>query len=195
MYTSDLECVIQSSNLTRSTISSVTFNFLGICPQKIPSIKNEITIIKGVEMESVKPVNEAPLRKARLLGIVYLVFAIVLPFIILLIPESELPVSTGPIEVFSWLMILLMPIEILLIYVSYRFFRKRSELGNIMGPAALMYVLSLAPSIYAFIIGFIGSALRLIAIPMGLTVSLVGFWLIWMFLSNLWENIQVSENR
>jgi hypothetical protein len=51
-------------------------------------------------MESVKPVNEAPLRKARLLGIVYLATAIVLPFVILLIPESELPVSTGPIEVF-----------------------------------------------------------------------------------------------
>ena len=146
-------------------------------------------------MESVRPSGEALIRKARLLGIVYIAFAIVLPFIILLIPESELPVSTGPIEVFSWLMILLMPIELLLIYVSYRFFRKRSELGSIMGPAALMYVFALAPSIYAFIIGFIGSALRLIAIPMGLTVSLVGFWLAWMFLSNLWENIQVSENR
>jgi hypothetical protein len=146
-------------------------------------------------MESVKPDNEAPLRKARLLGIVYLVSAIVLPLIILLIPESELPVSTGPIEVFSWLMILLMPIEILLIYASYRYFRKRSELGNIVGPAALMYVLAIAPSIYAFIIGFIGSALRFIAIPLGLTVSLVGFWLTWMFLTNLWENIQVTENR
>jgi hypothetical protein len=146
-------------------------------------------------MEPVKPDNEAPLRKARLLGIVYLASAIVLPFIILLIPESELPVSTGPIEVFSWLMILLMPIEILFIYVSYRFFRKRSELGNIVGPAALMYVLAIAPSIYAFIIGFIGSVLRLVAIPLGLTFSLVGFLLSSMFVSNLWENIQVSENR
>jgi hypothetical protein len=145
-------------------------------------------------MESVKPVNEAPLRKARLLGIVYLVFAIVLPFIILLIPESELPVSTGPSEVFSWVMILLMPIELLLIYVFYRFFRKRSELDNIMGPAILMYVLAIAPSIYAFIIGFIGSALRLIAIPLGLTFSLVGFLLASMFVSTLWDTITSSNH-
>jgi hypothetical protein len=145
-------------------------------------------------MESVKPVNEAPLRKARLLGIVYSVFAIVLPFIILLIPESELPVSTGPSEVFSWVMILLMPIELLLIYVFYRFFRNRSKLDNIMGPAILMYVLAIAPSIYAFIIGFIGSALRLIAIPLGLTFSLVGFLLASMFLSTLWDTITSSNH-
>ncbi|MBY8998699.1 MAG: hypothetical protein KGD60_13295 [Candidatus Thorarchaeota archaeon] len=141
-----------------------------------------------------KPDSESSLRKAKLMGIVYLAFAIVLPFIILLIPESELPVSTGPIEVFSWLMILLMPIEILLIYVSYRFFRKRSELDNIVGPAVLMYVLALAPSVYAFIIGFIGSSLSLIAIPLGLTFSLVGFWLAWMFVSNLWDTTTSSNH-
>ena len=145
-------------------------------------------------MDSVKPDSESSLRKAKLMGIVYLAFAIVLPFIILLIPESELPVSTGPIEVFSWLMILLMPIEILLIYVSYRFFRKRSELDNIVGPAVLMYVLALAPSVYAFIIGFIGSSLSLIAIPLGLTFSLVGFWLAWMFVSNLWDTTTSSNH-
>ncbi|MHA2150337.1 MAG: hypothetical protein ACXAAN_16995 [Candidatus Thorarchaeota archaeon] len=145
-------------------------------------------------MESVKPSGESIIRKARLLGIVYLVCAIVIPFVILLIPESELPVSTGPSEVFSWLLILLMPIEILLIFVFYRHFRKKPELDSIMGPAALMYVLAVAPSVYAFIIGFIGSVLRLIAIPLGLMFSLVGFWLSWMFLSNLWENNHVSDN-
>jgi hypothetical protein len=87
-----------------------------------------------------------------------------------------------------------MPIEILLIYVTYRFFRKRSELGNIMGPAALMYVLALAPSIYAFIIGFIGLALRLIAIPLGLTFSLAGFLLASMFVSTLWDTITSSNH-
>ena len=144
-------------------------------------------------MDSVKPDSKSSLRRARLLGIVFLAYSIVLPFIVLLIPESELPVSTGPIEVFSWLMIFLMPLEILLIYVFYRFFRKRSELGNIMGPAALMYMFATIPSIYAFVIGFIGSTLRLIAIPMGLTFSLVGFWFTWMLLPNLWENIHVSD--
>jgi hypothetical protein len=144
-------------------------------------------------MDSAKPDSTSSLRKARLLGILYLVFAILLPFVILIIPESDLPVSIGPIEVFSWLLILLMPIENLLIYVFYRFFGKRSELDDIMGPAALMYVLALAPSIYAFIIRFNGSVLRHIAIPLGLTFSLVGFWLAWMFLSNLWETITSSN--
>ena len=144
-------------------------------------------------MDSVEPDSKSSLRKARLLGIVFLAYSILLPLIILLIPESELPVSTGPSGVFSWLLILLMPIEILLIYVFYRFFRKRSELGSIMGPAILMYTFAFAPSLYGFIIGFIGSALRLIVIPLGLTFSLVGFLLAWMFLSNLWETITSSN--
>lgn len=62
-----------------------------------------------------------------------------------------------------------------------------------MGPAVLMYMFATIPSIYAFVIGFIGSTLRLIAIPLGLTFSLVGFWLTWMLLPNLWENIHVSD--
>ena len=146
-------------------------------------------------MESVKPDNKPSLRKARLLGIVFLAYSIVLPFIIFLIPELELPVSTGPSEVISWLMMLLMPIEILLLYVTYRHFGKKSKLDNIMAPAILMYMFATIPSIYAFVIGFIGSNLRFIAIPLGFGASLVGFWLTWMFLSNLWENRLVLDDR
>ena len=145
-------------------------------------------------MESVKPGGKLSLRKARLLGIIFLAYSIVLPFIILLIPESELPVGTGP-SVVSWLMIFLMPIEILLLYVLYRHFGKKPEMNNIMAPAILMYTLAMAPSIYAFVIGFTDPALRLLVIPLGLTFSLVGFLLALMFVSNLWENIHVSENR
>ena len=142
-----------------------------------------------------EPDNKPSLRKVRLLGIMFLIYAIVLPFVIFLIPESEHPVSTGPIEAFSWLMIFLMPVEILLIYVSYRHIGKKSESGNIMGPAILMYMFAMIPSIYAFVIGFIGSNIRFIAIPLGFGASLVGFWLTWMFLSNLWENRLVSDDR
>ncbi|MHA1135093.1 MAG: hypothetical protein ACTSSE_01255 [Candidatus Thorarchaeota archaeon] len=145
-------------------------------------------------MESVKPDYKPTLRKARLLGIIFWVYSIVMPFVILLIPESELPASTGPIEAFSWLMIILMPIQILLLYGSYRHFRNKSELDNIMGPAVLMYMFAIIPSIYAFVIGFIGSSLGRIAIPLGLTISLVGFGLAWMFLSNLWENRFASDS-
>jgi hypothetical protein len=145
-------------------------------------------------MESVEPDSTQTIRKARLQGIVYLAISLVMPLIIFLIPESELPVSTGPSEVFSWMLMLLMPIVILLIYISYRFFRKRSELDNIFGPASLMYMFAIIPSIYAFVIGFIGSNLRFIAIPFGLGASIVGFWLAWMFVSNLWESKFVSDS-
>ena len=141
-----------------------------------------------------EPDSMSSLRKARLLGIIFLIYTIVLPFIVLLIPEDQFPVSTGPIEAFSWLMLFLMPIELLLLYISYRYFRKKTESRNIMGPAVIMYMFAVIPSIYGFIIGFIGSTLRSFAIPLGFTISIIGFGLAWMLISKLWENIQVSDD-
>ncbi len=88
---------------------------------------------------------------------------------------------------------ILMPVEILLIYGFYRFFSKKGRFQNIMGPSVLMYMVATIPSIYAFIIGFIDSALRLIAIPLGLMISLVGLWLASMFVSKLWESFRASN--
>ena len=141
-----------------------------------------------------KPDSTSSLRKARLLGIIFLIYTVVLPFIVLLIPEDEFPASTGPIEAFSWLMILLMPVELLLLYIFYRHFVRKPDLDNIMAPAILMYMFAVIPSIYAFIIGFIGSTLRSFAIPLGFTVSLVGFGLAWMFVSKLWEKSHSSDD-
>lgn len=141
-----------------------------------------------------KPGSKPTLRTARLFGIIFLAYSTVMPFIILLIPESDLPIGTGSTDVISWLMILLMPIELLLLYATYRHFGRKSELDNIMGPAILIYMFAMIPSIYAFIIGFIGSTLRSFAIPLGLTISLIGFGLAWMFISNLWENITASDD-
>ena len=140
-----------------------------------------------------KSENKPSLRTARLFGIMFLAYSIVMPFIILLIPESDLPVGSGFSDVISWLMVFLMPVELLLLYVSYRHFSKKSELDNIVGPAILMYMFAVIPSVYAFIIGFIGSSLRSFAIPLGLAISLIGFGLAWMFISNLWENFTASE--
>jgi hypothetical protein len=139
-------------------------------------------------MDSEHSKGMSSLRKAKLLGILILVYSIVMIFIILLIPESELPAGNYLPEAFSWLMIILMPIEILLIYLSYRHFRKRVESSNIMGPAVLMYTFAAIPSIYAFVIGFVGSELRPFAIPLGLIFSLVGFWLTSVYLTKLWES-------
>ena len=146
-------------------------------------------------MSSINSDDDSQLRKARLWGIIFLAYAIVLLFIVLLIPESQLPVSTGPIEVLSWLMMLLMPIEILLIHLSYRHFGKESELANIMGPSVLMYTFASVPSVYGFVIGFVGSNLRPIAIPLGLVFSFIGFWLALTYSSTLWEKIKTSNQE
>ncbi|MHA1962000.1 MAG: hypothetical protein ACW99U_17475 [Candidatus Thorarchaeota archaeon] len=139
-----------------------------------------------------QPNSGSSLRKVRLTGIVYLAFAVLLPCITLLMPESEFPVNTGPFW-FPWLLMFLMPLETLLIYLFYRFFSKRAGMHNLMGPAILMYMLATTPSIYAFIIGYVDSALRYIAILPGLLFSLGGFWLASMLLSRLSETIQVSN--
>jgi hypothetical protein len=139
-------------------------------------------------MESVKPHDESSLRKARRMGIVFLAYVIGLPLFIIML-EPQLSSGPGP-YVLSWVLILMMPVDILLLYGSYRLFGKRGRFQNIMGPAVLMYVFATAPSIYAFIIGFIDSALRFIAIPLGLMFSLMGLWLASMFISKLWESFQ-----
>jgi hypothetical protein len=134
------------------------------------------------------------LRTVRLMGIIFLAYAIVMPFLIFLIPESALPTGTGSIDITAWLLILLMPIDILLLYASYRYFGKRIRSNNIMGPAILMYMFAVIPSIYSFVIGFLGSSLRSSAIPLGLSFSLVGFGLAWMFISKLWETVTASDD-
>ena len=59
-----------------------------------------------------------------------------------------------------------------------------------MGPSVVMYMVATIPSIYAFIIGFIDSALSLIAVPLGLMFSFVGLWFASMFISRLWSSLQ-----
>jgi len=86
-----------------------------------------------------------------------------------------------------------MPTELLLIYVFYRLFERMTELDNIMGPAILMYMVATIPSIYALIIGFTDSTLRLLSIPLGMTFSLVGLLVAAMFVSILWEKITSSN--
>lgn len=143
-------------------------------------------------METENSETEKPLRNARRMGIVFLTYAIVFPFITLIVPENESPVGTASVML-SWLMIFLMPVEILLIYMLYRFFGKRFGLNNFQGLAVLMYTFALAPSIYAFAIGFTDSSLRSVAIFMGLVFSLTGFWLALRLLSDHWDAVTANN--
>jgi hypothetical protein len=137
-------------------------------------------------METETPKNELTFRNTRRMGIVFLIYAIVFPFVTLIVPENEVPVGTASI-ILSWLMIFLMPIETLLIYVLYHYSGKRFGLNNFQALAVLMYIFAIAPSVYAFVIGFTDSSLRSVAIPMGLVFSLIGFWLALKLLSNHWD--------
>ncbi|MFW9862564.1 MAG: hypothetical protein ACFFET_09780 [Candidatus Thorarchaeota archaeon] len=101
-----------------------------------------------IQMEPMNPSDEFSLRSARRIGTVFLAYAIGLPlFIIALGPQ--LPPSTGP-YMLSWILMAMMPVEILIIYVLYWFFGKKGRFSNIMGPSGLMYTLATIPSIYAF---------------------------------------------
>jgi hypothetical protein len=138
-----------------------------------------------IELESLEPYNESMMRNARRLGLVFLAYAIGLPLLVLVF-EPLSPPDTGAVLI-SWVLIMMMPIETLLVYGSYRFFSKKGRFQNIMGPAILMYTFGIAPSIYAFVIGFIYSDLRYIAISLGLMFSIVALWLSLTFISRLWD--------
>lgn len=141
-----------------------------------------------VQLESVYPDDDSALRNARRIGLVFVAYAIGLP-IMSLVLDAQSPPSTGSL-IISWVLIFMMPFDILLSYASYRFFNKKGRFQNIMGPAVLMYTFGTAPSIYAFVIGFIYSDLRYIAIPLGLMFSIVGLWLVSNFLSRLGDALK-----
>jgi cation transport ATPase len=145
-----------------------------------------VTIIV-INMEATTSEYDSPLKKARRIRILFLTYVIVFPLITFILPENGLAVDFG-INMFSWLLFLLMPTELLLIYGFYLYAGKRFGLENLQGLAIPMYVFSTIPSIYAFIIGFLNSTLRLLAITIGLMFSLTGFWLASMLLSRCCED-------
>ncbi|MFW9768417.1 MAG: hypothetical protein ACFFF9_07885 [Candidatus Thorarchaeota archaeon] len=136
--------------------------------------------------------SDSSFRNARLLGILMSIYAIALPFISVILPESGDPTPAGA-PMISWGLILIMPFEIVLIYVIYWSFGRRSASYNIMGPAVLMYALATAPSIYSLVIGMINPPFRYLAAPAGLLFSLVGLGLSLRFVSALRDRIVAPE--
>ncbi len=147
---------------------------------------------KVIAMNSGGQSSESSFRNTRWLAIVISIYAIALPIVSIILPESGDPIPAGA-SLISWGLILMMPLEILLIYFIYWSFQRRSESYNIMGPAVLMYTLATAPSIYAFVIGMINPPFRYLAAPVGLLFSLVGLWLSLRFVSSLSEKILQPE--
>jgi hypothetical protein len=146
-----------------------------------------------IELDSVESYNASNLANAKRLVWVFFIYAIALPFISFILPESEYPLTEG-IVIFSWVVILLMPMDLLLVYVIYWIFGKRERSFNVIGPAVLMFVVATNPSIYAVVSGMVNSTFRYFTAPLGLIFSFVGLLLSLRFVSALGEMV-VNPNQ
>jgi hypothetical protein len=146
-----------------------------------------------IELDSVESYNASNLANAKRLVWVFFIYAIALPFISFILPESEYPLTEG-IVIFSWVVILLMPMDLLLVYLIYWIFGKRERSFNVIGPAVLMFVVATNPSIYAVVSGMVNSTFRYFTAPLGLIFSFVGLLLSLRFVSALGEMV-VNPNQ
>ncbi|MGY5881535.1 MAG: hypothetical protein RTV31_14890 [Candidatus Thorarchaeota archaeon] len=111
-----------------------------------------------------------------------MVYAIVIPLIVFILPPSEIPQTTAP-TIITQVFLFLMPFELLLVYVLYRVFSNKIDSKSIVGIALLMYIVSLNPSVLAFVIGFTDSFSRNLGVLVGLIFSLSGLILSWVLIS------------
>ncbi|MFX1482744.1 MAG: hypothetical protein ACFFCP_06085 [Promethearchaeota archaeon] len=175
-----------------SLLYSIPRSLYTTCLNPAEILKPKRMMFKMIVMESEGLNNYSDIGNAKRLGVVFFVYAIALPFISFILPASENPITWG-VTVASWTMILLMPLEILLIYMIYLLIGRRSESYSIMGPAALMYTVGTTPSVHSLVIGFINPTINYLAAPLGLIFSLVGLWLSLRFVSALNERIAAPE--
>ncbi|NHI90013.1 MAG: hypothetical protein EAX87_10860 [Candidatus Thorarchaeota archaeon] len=145
-----------------------------------------------MRMESTESYIDSSFGNAKRLLALFVVYAITLSFVSLILPGSEYPPSAGTTMI-SRVLVLMMPIELLIVYVTYLAFRRRSVSFDIIGPAVLMFLIATAPSIYAVVIGLIDSPLRYIAASLGLIFSLVGLLLSLRLLSALKESVATAN--
>ena len=127
--------------------------------------------------------SEMLLRKSGQVGAVFVTSTILYQVVLFWIEPAE---PAGPeFMMMSWIMIFMMPIEILLILVLYRVFRKSPNTQSFMGRVVLLYVVGVAPGIYGFVIGFGNPVLRPLGRILGLSFSLLGLGIALVLRSNL----------
>lgn len=141
-----------------------------------------------MKLDSVESNNASNLANAKRLVWVFFIYAIALPFVSFILPESEYPLTEG-IVIFSWIVILLMPMDLLLVYLIYWISRKRTRPFNVIGPAVLMFAVATTPSVYAVVSGIVNSTFRYFTAPLGLVFSFVGLLLSLRFVSALGEMV------
>lgn len=127
--------------------------------------------------------SELLLRRSGQLGAVFVASTIMYQVVLFWIEPAE-PAGPEFMQI-SWIMIFLMPVEILLILVFYRVFRKSPNTQSFMGRIVLLYVMGIAPGIYGFVIGFGNPVLRPLGRMLGLSFSLLGLGIALVLRSNL----------
>jgi len=108
-------------------------------------------------------------------------------------PSPDLPPTEGPSPL-SLIMMVLMPMELLLVYILSRLLGKRTTPKNITGNAALLFATGIGPSIYGFVIAFSDPVLRIPGALMGLSFGLAGLFLAWMLINRIWDAITLESD-
>ncbi|MFW9953726.1 MAG: hypothetical protein ACFFD3_04155 [Candidatus Thorarchaeota archaeon] len=130
-------------------------------------------------------------RIVRLLAILFLANAIILPLLVIILPLPDLPPATTP-SIMSLIMMILMPLELFLVYILYQLLGKKTNTKNIPGIAALLFVTGTIPSVYGFAIGFTDPSFRFLGAFMGLVFGLSGMFLAWKLINRVWDSINAD---
>ncbi len=131
------------------------------------------------------------LRTAKIVGVFYVIYIIVLTVAAVLL-FSETPPSSIP-SYTSFILILFMPMELFLVLFFYWMYSKKETLENIMIPAFLMYTTGAVPVLYVFIIASLDSTMVQLAALLGMGFSLAGIGLSWLLILQLWDQKQLQS--
>ena len=149
---------------------------------------NSFALKEGGGLENLLTDSDTLLRKSRLFGIICFLFPVVcqvLLFIAQVPPEyPDLTTMT-----FSWLLILLMPVDLALTFVMQRFLERRMKPESFPGLTTLLYTIGITPTIYGLIIAFINSAMGAFGNLLGLVFSYTIIACIWILSPSLLERM------
>lgn len=120
--------------------------------------------------------NSTQLRKSRLLGVIFLIYAIAIPILIALMTTMN-SIPTQEVSIFEWVLLIMMPIDLVIVLTLYIRFKQTSRIP-FMGKTILLYTIGVAPAIYSSILLFLNSFLKNYGIILGMSCSLVSIGIV-----------------
>lgn len=120
--------------------------------------------------------NSTQLRKSRLFGVIFLIYAIAIPILIALMTTMN-SIPTQEVSIFEWVLLIMMPIDLVIVLTLYIRFKQTSRIP-FMGKTILLYTIGVAPAIYSSILLFLNSFLKNYGIILGMSCSLVSIGIV-----------------